>query len=481
MEIKAVKNKNFIEKDTLVFFITKENQKEAFQLKYLKEIKEEYISFKKNKIFFFPNKKGASIITCGLGEEKLSLESIRIAGATVTKFCNKNKIKSINIILSKLKDLDETVVIKSIAEGLLLANYKFSNYLSEDDSTTLLKKINFISEIKDVDEILEETKILSENTFYCRDMVNETSEKSNADYFVKEARKLAKASNVSLKVLTKETLKKKKFGLLLAVNQGSKIPARLLVIEYKGNAKNKKSIALVGKGITFDSGGINLKPSGHIETMRMDMAGAATVFSTIKAASELKIKKNIFAVIPLTENMLSNDSYRPGDIFKSYNGKTVEIGNTDAEGRLILADAISFTEKEIKPEYIIDLATLTGACIVSFGETIAAYLSTDENMIKNLEKASNETGDKLWRLPLDEDYEDRLKSDIADLNNISSEKNAGTITAAIFLKKFIDKTKWAHIDIAGTAWYSKERGYRPKRATGFGVRLLVNFISNLKI
>ena len=269
-------------------------------------------------------------------------------------------------------------------------------------------------------------------------------------------------------------------GLLLAVNRGSSIEPRVVKIEYKGDPENKKVLGIIGKGITFDSGGMDLKPSASMETMRSDMSGAASVLCVMKSLAELKVKKNVIAVIPLTENMLSSNAYRPGDIFRSYSGKTVEIGNTDAEGRLILADAIAYMEKEIKPELIIDIATLTGACVVTFGETVAAFLSNDDRLAAAIESASAETGEKLWRLPFFDDYEDRMKSEIADLSNMSSEKNAGTIAGAVFLKKFIDKTPWLHIDIAGTAWYSKARGYRPKNATGYGLRLLVNMIVNWK-
>jgi len=193
-----------------------------------------------------------------------------------------------------------------------------------------------------------------------------------------------------------------------------------------------------------------------------------------------KVKKNVTAVIPLTENMLSSNAFRPGDVFTGYNGKTVEIGNTDAEGRLILADALAYMEKEIKPDVIVDLATLTGSCVLTFGETVAAYLSADDAVCSALESSAAVTGEKIWRLPLFEDYDDRMKSDIADLNNMSSEKNAGAIAGAIFLRNFVEKTPWAHIDIAGTAYYSKARGYRPKNATGFGLRLVVDLIQNWK-
>jgi leucyl aminopeptidase len=200
----------------------------------------------------------------------------------------------------------------------------------------------------------------------------------------------------------------------------------------------------------------------------------------MKSLAELKVVKNVTAVMPLTENMLSNNAFRPGDVFTGYSGKSVEIGNTDAEGRLILADALAYMEKEIKPDVIVDLATLTGSCVMTFGETVAAYLSENDTISAALEASSVKTGEKIWRLPLFEDYDERMKSDIADLNNMSSEKNAGAIAATVFLRNFVEKTPWAHIDIAGTAYYSKARGYRPKNATGFGVRLIVELIQNWK-
>jgi leucyl aminopeptidase len=214
--------------------------------------------------------------------------------------------------------------------------------------------------------------------------------------------------------------------------------------------------------------------------MRQDMAGAAAALYAVKAIAELGLKKNVIAVLPLCENMISNDSYRPGDIFKAFSGKTVEIANTDAEGRLILADALAYAEKKYKPDYIIDIATLTGACLVCFAEYIAAVVSTDDKLAEAIFRAGEETGDRVWRLPLYKEYDEDLKSDIADIKNVSTARNAGTILGGVFLKNFIKDTPWAHIDIAGTAWYSKNRGYKPKYATGFGVRLFVELIKNLK-
>jgi len=385
-------------------------------------------------------------------------------------------LDSVSIIIPDIKGFDFNDVARFIAEGAFLGNYSFNKYKSLPDKEKTVNSMEFVASGKEAEAIIKEALVVAENTFICRDLVNDITEEVNPVKFADFAKKIASKSNFKCKVLTKKDIEKKGMGLLLAVNRGSLIEPRVVILEYKGDSSSKKVYGLVGKGLTFDSGGMNLKPTGSIETMRSDMAGAAAVLCALKSIAELKIKKNVVAVIPLTENMLSSNSYRPGDIYKSYSGKTVEIGNTDAEGRLILADALSFMEKELKPDVIIDLATLTGACIVAFGETVAAYLSTDDSLAKALENSANYTGEKIWRLPFFEDYEDRMKSDVADISNMSSEKNAGTICGAVFLKNFVEKTPWAHIDIAGTAWYSKARGYRPKAATGYGVRLLVDFI-----
>ncbi len=208
------------------------------------------------------------------------------------------------------------------------------------------------------------------------------------------------------------------------------------------------------------------------------MAGAAACLYAMKAVAELGLKKNVVAIMPLAENMPGGASYRPGDIYRAYNGKTVEIGNTDAEGRLILADALAYTAENIKPDYMVDIATLTGACIISLGEAIAGLLTPDESLAQLLFDAGEKTGEKVWRLPLAKEYEEDLKSDFADLNNVASGRKAGTIMGALFLKNFIGTTAWAHIDIAGPSWFTKKRGYRPKNATGFGVRLLVEWLKN---
>ena len=444
---------------------------------YLNELDFASISCAAGEISFFALKKSPNVLVCGLGDrKKISNESLRNAAASAVLSAASKKIVSLFFAVPVIDAMDHEDSFRFIAEGMLLANYTFDRYKSDKEKTKVLEKIEFLADIPSADKILKEVEVIAENTHLCRDLVNDTADEVNPVSFAKLARQIASKAGMKCTVLDKKGIEKKKMGLILAVNRGSAVPAHVVILEYRGDSKSKKVFGLVGKGITFDSGGMNLKPSGSMETMRMDMAGAAAVLYTMKTLAELKVKKNVSAVIPLTENMVSSTSFRPGDIFTAYNGKTVEIGNTDAEGRLILADALSYMEKEIRPDVIIDAATLTGACVVTFGETVAAYLSTDDEIAGILEDASKNTGEKLWRLPFFDDYDDRMKSEVADLNNMAAEKNAGTISGAVFLRNFVEKTKWAHIDIAGTAWYSKQRGYRPKNATGYGLRLLVEVI-----
>ncbi len=432
-------------------------------------------------ILYFNMKERPGVILCGLGDiTKLNEEGVRNCAAAAVKFCISKKISAVTVIEPLVEGFKQEAVLQAIAEGALLANYTFDKYKSDKEKELPLAKIDFYTEAKYAASILKDVEIIASNTWLCRDLVNDITDEVNPVTFAQLAEKIAKESGLTCRVFDRKEISKKKMGLLLAVNRGSVVEPRVVVLEYKGDQGSRKVFGLIGKGITFDSGGMNLKPSGSMETMRCDMAGAATALCSMKTIAELKLKKNVTAVIPLTENMLSSNAYRPGDIYRAYNGKTVEIGNTDAEGRLILADALSYMEKEIKPDVITDLATLTGACVVTFGETVAAYLSTDDSLASAVEGASARTGEKLWRLPFFDDYEERMKSDVADLNNMAAEKNAGTISGAVFLKNFVEKTPWAHIDIAGTAWYSKARGYRPKNATGYGLRLIVDLVKSWK-
>ena len=263
---------------------------------------------------------------------------------------------------------------------------------------------------------------------------------------------------------------------LLAVASGSNEEPKFIILEYAGGKKSAAPIVLVGKGLTFDSGGISIKPSDKMEEMKSDMSGGAAVMGVIMAATDLHLPLNIIGFIPATENMPGGTAYKPGDILKSYSGKTIEVLNTDAEGRLILADALAYAS-EFKPEAVIDVATLTGACIVALGDDVIGMLGTDDKLKSEIDRAAQTTGELVWELPLWESYHELIKSDIADYKN-SSGRSAGTITAAAFLSKFAGDAPWVHLDIAGPAWTNKEKTYIPKGASGVAVRLLVEFLRN---
>lgn len=472
--------------DTLVLFTDEDNVKNLAALKipgaeFIAGSDVSNFKGKSSELYFIKLENKPGVLLCGLGNlKKFSDDGIRNSSSAAVKFCISKKMKKISVMIPEVKDKKSADILRFIAEGAMLSNYSFNKYKSDNDLEIPFESIDFFTSGKEDPSIVKDMEILAENTMQCRDLVNDTTDAVNPVSFADLAKIIAEAAGIKCTIFEKKDIEKKKMGLLLAVNRGSIVPPRVVVLEYKGDPASKKVFGLVGKGITFDSGGMDLKPASSMETMKCDMAGAATVLYTMKSLAELKVKKNVTAVMPLTENMLSSNAFRPGDIFIGYSGKSVEIGNTDAEGRLILADALAYMEKEIKPDVIVDLATLTGSCVLTFGETVAGYLSTDETISSALELSSVKTGEKIWRLPLFEDYDDRMKSDIADLNNMSSEKNAGAIAAAVFLRSFIEKTPWAHIDIAGTAYYSKARGYRPKNATGFGLRLVVDLIQSWK-
>ncbi|HDL08308.1 MAG TPA: hypothetical protein ENG35_06170 [Desulfobacteraceae bacterium] len=288
----------------------------------------------------------------------------------------------------------------------------------------------------------------------------------------------AEKEKINVSLLGEKELEEENFGAILSVSRGSQCKPKLVILEYRPDAA-KKTIVLVGKGVTFDSGGINLKPAGSLEDMKMDMSGAAAVAATIITAARLKLEINLIGALPIVENMPSGDASRPGDIIKSYSGKTVEIGNTDAEGRLILIDAISYMIKKYKPQTLIDIATLTGACVVALGEKIAGVFSFDDQLAQTIIQAGEKTYERCWRLPLPDDYKELLKSDFADLKNVSSSRWGGAITASLFLSEFVNDTTWAHIDIAGPAYIKKENEYCGVGGTGFGVRLFCDMLKRL--
>ena len=310
-----------------------------------------------------------------------------------------------------------------------------------------------------------------------RDLVSAPGNLATPAYLAEKALEIGGRYGMGCTILDRDELERLGMGALLAVGQGSQHPPRLVVMEYRGGGDRSRPVVLVGKGITFDTGGISLKPGANMELMKHDMAGGAAVLGTMQAAAGLKLPVNLVGLVPLAENMPDGRAYKPGDVVTTMSGLTVEINNTDAEGRLILCDALHYAQR-YKPALLLDLATLTGACIVALGHNATGALGNDPKLIKALARAGEATGERIWELPLWDEYGELMKSDIADLKNAGG-PSAGTISAGWFLKQFVGTTRWVHLDIAGTAWEEKGRHYLPKGATGVGVRLLVEYLRGI--
>jgi leucyl aminopeptidase len=372
-------------------------------------------------------------------------------------------------------NMDKKEIITAAVEGTLLGDYVFDKYKTLEPRA---EKTEFMTIITDqgFKNLIDETTIICNNVNLVRDWVNECGTIEHPDEIVEISKKVSSENKIKISVIGKEEMKEKGLNLIYEVGKGSKYSPYLIFLEYDGDPESEERTAIVGKGITFDSGGLNLKPASSIKDMEKDMSGAATVIGIIKTAAEIKLKKNIVAVIGAAENMIGPDAYKPGDIIKSYKGITVEVGNTDAEGRLILGDALSYTVKKYKPSLIIDLATLTGSVVSALGiHTIGMFGNTKDN-IRLLEESGYRTYERVWNFPMFQEYKDDIRSEIADIKNIGPKGQAGSISGAVFLEPFVEKTPWIHLDIAGVAFIEKQLGYLPKGGTGVGLRLIVDFL-----
>lgn len=435
-------------------------------------------------LYLYPNEKQEKrLVMLGLGSaEKLTVERLRRSYSSLIKSSIAKNIKNINLLMPLIPSISEEDVLRGVAEGVLLSNYLFLRYKTlkkTDSQPNLIEKVTLIGANKHALSSMAKYQAISEGVYLARDLVNGNADDITPKFLSEVALDLSKKFKaVKTTVFDKKRLEKEKMGLLLAVNKGSKEGPVLITVEYTGNPKSKEKTVIVGKGVTYDTGGLNLKPTGSMETMKCDMGGAAAALGTILAAAKLNLKSNITAVIPSTENSISADSYKPGDVYTSYSGKTVEIGNTDAEGRLILADALTYAVKHLKPSRIIDFATLTGAIEIALGNETSGLMSNNDALADALVRAGSTTFERVWRLPIFEEYKDQLKSDIADIKNVGG-RPGGSITAAIFLQEFVENTPWAHFDIAGTAYLNESRRYHPKHGTGVGVRLMIDFLEHL--
>ncbi len=419
------------------------------------------------------------LLLVGLGARKsFDLERLRRAAAFAAKKSLSLSQASFSLRLPEvLAPEDET---RAIVEGTALAAYVFDKY-KKKKSETSLKEVSIVvskSNLNAARPGLKLGQVLSEATLFVRDLVNEPPSDLTPLKFAEFAQTISnegESAGISITIFNKDEIEKMKMGALLGVNRGSAEPPVFIHMKYEVEGA-EKTIALVGKGITFDSGGLSLKSPENMETMKMDMAGAASILGVFKALPDLKPKVNIHGIMALTENMPGGKASKPGDIFRSRNGKSIEVLNTDAEGRLILADALDYAVEQ-KPDAIIDLATLTGACVIALGALVAGAMGNNEDLYKEIEAASKESGEKFWPLPLVEDYKDGLKSFAADLKNISSiRREGGSIIGGLFLQEFVDDTPWIHLDIAGPAWTDRELPYCKSGGTGFPVRTLLHYL-----
>ncbi len=429
-------------------------------------------------------KKPASrILLAGIGKKnKMTNDTLRFVSGKIALKARELKLKEFTIIAppSFVNEIASTV--SQIVEGAKMSVYKFDKFRAEKENAPPDLTIVCLRSAKVV-KAIRSSEIIADGAIFTKSMANLPPNECNPSTLAGFARTISNKNKMRCKIISKSELKKNGFGGITAVGQGSKNEPKLIILEYSHGAKNKKPILLVGKAVTFDTGGISLKPGDNMNEMKFDKCGGCTVLGIMKAASELKLPINLVGIVPSVENMPGGESYRPGDIVKLYNGKTAEILNTDAEGRLILADALAYGEKQYSPQAVIDFATLTGACIVALGTNVAGMVSNDERLAKRIFDSSKRTSEEVWQLPLNQDYMDMIKSDVADMKNMGIGRAAGTITAAAFLQNAIEKTPWVHLDIAGVAWTqtaTKEKPYNPKGATGFGVRLVLDYLQNLR-
>lgn len=394
--------------------------------------------------------------------------------------CKKQGLKNISLRLDNV--FTETVdadLLVQLLEAAFLADYEFKKYKS-NATESRIESVNLVFDRADLEGLIEEAEALAAGTMVARDLVNEPSMYMTPEQLAKDALSLGEQYQLEVEILDEKQIERFHMNAFLAVARGSINKPRLIVMRYRGNTASEENICLVGKGITFDSGGYSLKPTASLPTMHADMAGAAAVIGAMETIARLKLKKNVIAVIPACENRISEDAYLPGHVLTSMSGKTIEVISTDAEGRLVLADAITYALREEGADAIIDIATLTGGARHALGDKTAAYLTNDETLSDLAKEASSISSEKAWQLPLDQELKPAIKSIVADVKNSALGANVGgsTILGALFLEAFVENKPWLHLDIASVAWSSTGLPYSPKGATGFGVNLLYQMIKH---
>ncbi len=432
---------------------------------------------KQNEVILVPapqDIKPERILLIGIGKKDgISAEKVRQAGGKAAVYLRDMGMKKIALssrVLSSLKMSPADFI-----EGSLLGLYTFKRYVEEKNNKTIDSFVILSKGSKGLKDDIHWIKTIASSVCFTRDLINTPSNDMTPSHLANAALSL-KRNNLLVKVLEKKDAEKLGMGAYLSVAKGSKEPPKFIVLEYKG--AKRAPLALIGKSITFDSGGISLKPAEGMEKMKYDMAGGAAVLGILKAVSELKLPVNLVGILPATENLIGGSATKPGDVVRAINGKSVEIINTDAEGRLVIADAIGYG-KRFNPWAIIDIATLTGACSIALGNEAIAMMGNDRGLINKIKKSADKTYERVWEMPLYDEYKEYLKSDIADIKNHAG-KNGALVTSAYFLLEFAGQVPWVHLDIAGTAWIEKEKPYMPKGASGIGIRLMLNLLKELK-
>lgn len=423
------------------------------------------------------------VLVYGLGKaEELNELTFEACGGEAVRRLASSGVKALTLACDPVRGsrLGLAESAARIAYGARLGSYRFDKYHTKtpDDSKPSLTTVTVaVAGVAAARRAVQPLERIADGICFTRDLVTEPANVIYPVSLAKECRKLEKIG-VKVEVLGEAQMKKLGMGALLGVGQGSERESQLVIMQWNGGPKSQAPVAFVGKGVCFDTGGISIKPAGGMEEMKWDMGGAATVIGLMQALAGRKAKVNAVGVAGLVENMPSGTAQRPGDVVKSMSGQTIEVLNTDAEGRLVLADALWYTKERFKPRFMVDLATLTGAIIIALGHEYAGLFSNNDDLCNQLIAASQAEAEGVWRLPLNDAYDKMLDSPIADIQNITNERGAGSITAAQFLQRFVDKVPWAHLDIAGMAWSKKDKPTVPKGGTGFGVRLLNRLVAD---
>lgn len=424
--------------------------------------------------------KARRLLLVGAGElEDYDLPQVARVGGTATRFLRGKSIKTLALI--PRSEGDAYKIAAAASEGAITGVFEIDKYRTSDKEERQIDRFVVVIEGADLAALtsgVERGRIIGDSVNFTRDLANEPGGHLTPSDMADRAREIAEQFGLNIEVLDEARMEQEGMGALLSVSHGSEEPAKMIVLKYVPRDTTKHDsdslLAFVGKGITFDSGGISLKPGENMELMKYDMTGGATVLGAMRAIAQLKPSIPVLGVVPASENLPSGKATKPGDVVTAMSGKTIEVINTDAEGRLVLSDAICYAKK-LGAKRIVDMATLTGAVSIALGDVNAAILGTDQALIDEVIEAGREVGDKFWQLPLDKEYSKQIKSEIADIKNIGGRK-AGTITAAAFLKEFADGVAWAHLDIAGTAWGDEVKPYRAKGPTGVAVRTLINMV-----